>query len=366
MKLTTLVLLASTALPLGIAQAQTAPPATPPAAASTQALAAQDFVNKAANSDMFEIESSKLAQQKSQNNRVREFADMMIKDHTQASEKLKSAAQGLNVPSSPDQQHAQMVQQLQGANGPDFDRRYVQMQLSGHEDAVKLFDQYSQNGDKTELKQFAQQTLPTLREHLQHVQQLRSQLPPDQTAQNQSGQSASPATAPRPAAANANASASAAGVKFVETRPQDQFRASKLIGTRVYGANDEHVGEINDVLMDKSGRIHAVVLGVGGFLGIGEKDVAVPMDALKFTAETRTAARTTTTGAVTSPNAGANNSAPPPANANPNASANAPAGTTRTDTARANDDDDGVPDRIVLSLSKEQLHNAPKFVDKRK
>src|SRR5687768_12113336 len=63
---------------------------------------------------------------------------------------------------------------------------------------------------------------------------------------------------------------------FLEVRPQDQFRASKLIGTRVTGANNENIGEINDVLMDQNGRAHAVIIGVGGFLGIGEKDVAVP------------------------------------------------------------------------------------------
>ena len=69
-------------------------------------------------------------------------------------------------------------------------------------------------------------------------------------------------------------------MSFVEVRPQNQFRASKLIGTRVTGANNESIGEINDVLMDQNGRAHAVIIGVGGFLGIGEKDVAIPMTAL--------------------------------------------------------------------------------------
>jgi sporulation protein YlmC with PRC-barrel domain len=241
------------------------------------------------------------------------------------------------------------------------------MQLSGHEEAVKLFDQYSQSGDKPELKQFAQQTLPNLREHLQHVQQLRSQLPPDQSAQNQSGQPVAQGSAPQAAGTptGAGAATSAAAVNFVATRPQDQFRARKLIGSRVYAANDENVGEINDVLMDQSGRVHAVILGVGGFLGIGEKDVAVPMNSLKFMAE-RPAARatnttTTTTGNVANPSAPATTTAPPPANTNPNASANAPAGPRAAGT-----DDDGVPDYIVLSMTKEQLNSAPKFEDTRR
>jgi hypothetical protein len=96
------------------------------------------------------------------------------------------------------------------------------------------------------------------------------------------------------------------------------------------------------------------------FLGIGEKDVAVPLNALKFMAErpaarTTTATTTTTTGTVANPNPPAATTAPP--------AANAPATTTaRTDTA-ARADDDGVPDYIVLAMTKEQLNSAPKFED---
>jgi sporulation protein YlmC with PRC-barrel domain len=157
-------------------------------------------------------------------------------------------------------------------------------------------------------------------------------------------------------------------MKPVEVRPQDQFRASKLIGTRVTGANNESIGEINDVLMDQSGRAHAVIIGVGGFLGIGEKDVAIPMTALQFGAGNMDMAQrgaTTTTGAVTVPAAPATTSAPVPANNNPNLSANAPAAgtTTPTTSTAAADMDDGVPDRIVLSMTKEQLTQAPTFRD---
>ncbi len=101
-------------------------------------------------------------------------------------------------------------------------------------------------------------------------------------------------------------------MNFVEVRPQTQFRASKLIGTRVTGANNESIGEINDVLMDQSGRAHAVIIGVGGFLGIGEKDVAIPMTAIQFSAGNVDMAQrgATTTGAVTAPAAPTTTSAP--------------------------------------------------------
>jgi putative membrane protein len=183
MKLHMMVLLVSTAFMPAVALAQ-APQATPrPAAtqAGAQVPAAADFVNRAAISNMFEIQSSQLAQQKAQNDRVRQFAQSMVQDHTAAGDKLKSAVQGIQgatVPTSLDQPHQQMVQTLQSASGSGFDRDYVQMQVTAHRDAVSLFDQYAQNGDNQQLKQFAQQTLPTLREHLQSVEQIQKALPP--------------------------------------------------------------------------------------------------------------------------------------------------------------------------------------------
>ena len=63
---------------------------------------------------------------------------------------------------------------------------------------------------------------------------------------------------------------------------QGNWRASKVVGLAVYNDNNDSVGTINDLLMDKSGNIKAVVLGVGGFLGVGEHLVAVPFDKVKF------------------------------------------------------------------------------------
>jgi sporulation protein YlmC with PRC-barrel domain len=63
---------------------------------------------------------------------------------------------------------------------------------------------------------------------------------------------------------------------------QGDWRASKIVGLSVYNDGNEKLGSINDLLMDKSGNIKAVVLGVGGFLGMGEHLVAVPLDKIKF------------------------------------------------------------------------------------
>src|SRR5882724_2339133 len=66
---------------------------------------------------------------------------------------------------------------------------------------------------------------------------------------------------------------------------QGNWRASKLVGLNVYNDNNESVGSINDLLMDKSGSIKAVVIGVGGFLGVGEHLVAIPFEKVKFVSE---------------------------------------------------------------------------------
>lgn len=75
-----------------------------------------------------------------------------------------------------------------------------------------------------------------------------------------------------------------------------QWRASKMMGLNVYNQQNEKLGEINELILDSSGRVAGAVIGVGGFLGMGERDIMVPMDRLKFTNEPGK----TTTGTSTS------------------------------------------------------------------
>lgn len=89
-------------------------------------------------------------------------------------------------------------------------------------------------------------------------------------------------TAPSSAEKSATAPASA-GQKFVNTQTSDQWLASDLMGLKVMGNGDENIGSISDLLVDKDGNIVAAVIGVGGFLGIGQKDVAISFDTIKVT-----------------------------------------------------------------------------------
>ena len=158
-------------------------PATPAAglgstATRGDALTAPAFVRAAAASDLYEMEASRLAEQRSQNTEVKRFAQHMLRDHGKTTGELKGMLpqlQGVSaqqMATSPDRQHQALLEQLQGAQGAEFDRVFAQQQLQSHQAAVDLFRAYAQSGDDARLKQWATQTLPSLEEHLREAQQL--------------------------------------------------------------------------------------------------------------------------------------------------------------------------------------------------
>ena len=140
------------------------------------AVHAPKFVQMAGMAGMFEVESSRIALQKSQSQQVKDFAQQMITDHTKANEQLKSVVQSAGVKAmvlqALDSKHQKMIDQLNAASGTEFDTKYIKMQLEGHKDAVSLFSKYAKTGDNNDLKSFASETLPTLQHHLQMVQSL--------------------------------------------------------------------------------------------------------------------------------------------------------------------------------------------------
>ena len=126
-----------------------------------------DFVTEAAQSDMFEIQSSKLAASKTQGD-VQKFANQMVADHTKTTDDLKGLAPAANVPlpTAMDSSQQSMLDKLQGLNGDDFTKQYVSDQVSAHKTAVSLFERYGKGGDNEKLKSWATETLPTLQHHL--------------------------------------------------------------------------------------------------------------------------------------------------------------------------------------------------------
>jgi sporulation protein YlmC with PRC-barrel domain len=146
-----------------------------------------------------------------------------------------------------------------------------------------------------------------------------------------------------PAFAQSNMPASTAHPAATTTTTKkvfsDQWRASKLIGLNVYNEQNEKLGDISEILLDKSGKVEGVVIGVGGFLGMGEHDIKVDMSKLKFVDEPVRTSATTSTITTTG-------------------EANRPVTTTTTRSTEKL----WYPNHAVLSgASKEQLKSMPQF-----
>jgi putative membrane protein len=151
------------------------------AGAVQAAVSSADFVAKASEGNHFEIASSQIALQKSQNDNVKQFAQQMIDDHSHANTELEKAldashadADMANGLDSSDQKIIDKLNKVEP--GSDFDKQYVKAQLKAHKNAVKLFADYAKHGDDSALKSFAVATLPTLQAHLSHAKQLKSEL----------------------------------------------------------------------------------------------------------------------------------------------------------------------------------------------
>jgi len=245
------------------------------------AVSGEEFVKTAGVAGLFEIESSKIAAQKSMNGDVKTFAERMVSDHTKAAEELKTTASSAGekyvMPTALDDKHQKMMDELKSADQSRFDAAYVRMQTDAHKEAVELFDGYAKQGDNPNLKTFAEKTLPTLQQHYDMIKQI--------------GASKNLAQATQPSTSNATTteaqtttqpSTGSSGLTVSGLEPGNVMMASNLIGSTVYNAANENVGDVNDVVLSKDGKVQAVIIGVGGFLGLGEKDVAVPMSMIQF------------------------------------------------------------------------------------
>ncbi len=145
--------------------------------AIARSISTEDFVRQASIANEFEIESSKLALEKSQNKDVKGFAETMIENHTKTGEDLKAALQssksGLKIEDKLDGKHQKLMNTLQALSTDDFNKKYVSIQTDAHREAVGLFSDYASNGQDAVLKQFASVTLPGLKEHLKHVKEIK-------------------------------------------------------------------------------------------------------------------------------------------------------------------------------------------------
>jgi sporulation protein YlmC with PRC-barrel domain len=162
-----------------------------------------------------------------------------------------------------------------------------------------------------------------------------------------------------PAFAQTSAPATSAGTtSAAPMNATGEWRASKLVGVNVYNDQNASVGEIDEVLIDKSGKVAGFVIGVGGFLGMGEHAVLMPFDQVKFVNEPVHSASATITKSTNTANmATTTNRAP---------ATDSPATTgTITNTARVantrSKSEKWYPDHAVISATKDQLKAMPQF-----
>jgi sporulation protein YlmC with PRC-barrel domain len=152
------------------------------------------------------------------------------------------------------------------------------------------------------------------------------------------------------------ASNKTAAEKAASLHKEGEWRASKLVGVNVYNEANEKIGDINDVILDKAGKVENVVLGVGGFLGMGEHYVAVAYDKLKWSNEPPRSTTASTTTSTTNR---------PATNVDSNARTATDGTSTTTGAATTADDRKAngywYPDHAVYNATKDQLKAMPQF-----
>lgn len=135
-----------------------------------------DFVKRVAMSDMYEVEAGKIASEKGQSDAVKQFGLHMVEAHSKTTEELKGIVQAekltVELPTTLDNKHQRKIDELNNAKPEDFDKTYAQQQVKAHKKAVALFDDYAEDGDNAALKQFAANTLPTIKQHREEAQKL--------------------------------------------------------------------------------------------------------------------------------------------------------------------------------------------------
>jgi putative membrane protein len=316
--------------------------------AGAQQVAQEDmeFAKTAAGDGMAEVKLGTVAQQNAENGQVKEFGQRMVDDHGKANDKLKSIAETkkIDLPQQLPPEAQQAYDELQKKKGHDFDQAYMEDMVKDHKKAIELFQKEAKGGKDQDLQKFAQETLPTLQQHLDMAQKAQEQVsasatkapnaneqakatsteqpravtapatgqatteaankPKTGTAETTTaatgaatGAAAGAATKPPTATASGNAQQQAAAESTTTPKPTAtkpagsqqaavqptaaQVKAEDVIGAKVVNNKGDKIGSIEDLVIDND-KVQYAVVSVGGFFGIGAKHVAVPIDQLKL------------------------------------------------------------------------------------
>ena len=165
----------------GMAQSSQMLSRTPPSSMAppdrSAPLTTPQYVMAASQSDEFEMQEGRMAENQAKSVKLRKFGAMMVKDHAKTTNTLHDAIISTGMapppppPLRPDQM--QMVAQLQPLNGADFDRAYIAQQMQSHQEALMVQSNYARTGDAPSLRGAAAKTVPIVKEHIAMLQQIQ-------------------------------------------------------------------------------------------------------------------------------------------------------------------------------------------------
>lgn len=142
--------------------------------------ATMDFITRAAQSDAFERQEGRLAERRAHSPAVRRFAAEMVAAHTQTTADLKMAIRRAHLPPPPPPvltpEQSQRLADLQGRHGGDFDKTYIEQQVSAHQDALGLMQGYAQSGPPGPVHDAAAKTAPLVQHHLDMAKGLQGHM----------------------------------------------------------------------------------------------------------------------------------------------------------------------------------------------
>ncbi len=158
------------------------------ASAAGMTMTDQTFLKKAAQGGLAEVELGQLAVQKASSDQVKQFGQRMVDDHSKANDQLKQVAEQEHVklPTKPDAKDLATKARLEKLSGKEFDQAYMSDMVKDHKKDVAEFEKESKSATDPNVKSFAEQTLPTLREHLAQAQQIA---PMEKTSASNTGNS---------------------------------------------------------------------------------------------------------------------------------------------------------------------------------
>lgn len=236
----------------------------------------REFAQKAADDNEAELEFATLGQQKAQDQEVQDYAAMLVEDHAKAGDELKQIAEeaGLTLEPRIPQEALTEHERMGTLPAGEFDRAFVEKMVADHEKAVALYERQAAEGQHEALKQFASSTVDTLRMHLDQARQLERHMGEQPVAGTPGG------------TPSASQQESMAGAQEPPPPPAPQnplmaMTAGDLIGKTVVNQQGEEVGEIEEIVTGGSEQSVQAIVAVGGFLGIGDKSVAMSLDELE-------------------------------------------------------------------------------------